>query len=447
MKRLAICCLFFGTADFVSVSHADTLFEENWDSGTIDSGVWTLSADAMTNSAYVVIDAVDGDPGGTGDKALMYNGFGSWLETIESVATYNRDNNGDGLVIEFTTWVEGGFGASAQGFNGPFHNPNQTVHFTTIEFGTEWNWPSHQWSENSMFHGRCRGNPAHAGWLLWHSGTGAIDSDTYQSRFGHSQGKDIDALRVRYTLGATQGGMIEWLDENEDPPVWVPEGDFRDGTLGPVIVVQEADPMAMPPVPEITFQQGLSDSETVRLGWLTLGNASGTGNGNTELDDQTGVARDGVFIDDILVYAGAPTTIPTGACNFAGGAGGGSCQILTQAECEGQGGTYAGDDTVCLGGAIIPGNMNRDGSLDLSDVVNLLGFLFQGNPATLPCNTDAANRTLMDVNGDVATGGGIDLSDAIFLLAFLFQGGPPHVEGPDCILIVDCPPQNPACTP
>jgi hypothetical protein len=88
----------------------------------------------------------------------------------------------------------------------------------------------------------------------------------------------------------------------------------------------------------------------------------------------------------------------------------------------------------------IPGDCNQDGELDLSDVICLLGHLFQGSPESLPCSTDAANLGLMDCNRD----GGIDLSDAIYKLAFLFQGGPGPVAGSACISIGNCP-ENPGC--
>jgi hypothetical protein len=420
MNRLSICCLFFLTTGFVSVSHADTLFEENWDSGAIDPLVWTLSQAAVDNNAYVVMDAVNGDPEGTGDKALMYRGFGSWAETIASAATYNRDTGGDGLVIEFSTWVEGGQGAPAQGINGPFHNPNAaTIGPGTIEFGTDWNWPFHGWSENSMFNGGMNVD-------LLHSGAFAIDATVWQSRYGHSHGKELDALRVRYTLGATQGGKIEWLNttinqETGEVVGWVSEGDFRDGDLG-------------------VGPQGTSTSATVRLGWLSLGHSTWDGNCNPATctatpDDGTGVLRVGVFIDDLIVYAGAPTAPPAGACNLTG-----SCQTLTEAECTAQGGTYGGDDTICVAVFNIPGDCNQDGTLDLSDVVCLLGHLFQGNPEELPCATTAANLALMDCNQD----GGTDLSDAIYKLAFLFQGGPPPDQGDDCTEVAGCP-QNQGC--
>ena len=153
------------------------------------------------------------------------------------------------------------------------------------------------------------------------------------------------------------------------------------------------------------------------------------------LDEATGVSPCRVFIDDILAYAGTPTTPPTGACNFPG-----SCQILTEADCLAQSGTYDGDDTVCATVFNIPGDCNQDGALDLSDVVCLLGHLFQGNPSSLPCSTEDATKTLLDCNGD----GSIDLSDAIFKLTFLFQGGLPPEGGEGCIAIPDCP-QNAGC--
>jgi hypothetical protein len=85
----------------------------------------------------------------------------------------------------------------------------------------------------------------------------------------------------------------------------------------------------------------------------------------------------------------------------------------------------------------IPGDCNQDAVLDLSDIICLLGHLFQGNPETLPCGTEAGNLDLMDINGDDGT----DLSDAIFGLAFLFQGDAPPVNGVACFEM-ECPPVN-----
>ena len=178
----------------------------------------------------------------------------------------------------------------------------------------------------------------------------------------------------------------------------------------------------------------------VRLGWFSFGSPEGVGNYNPNrvpeaciptLDVKTGFARTGVFIDDIIVY-----TNTLGACNLPG-----SCQILTKADCLIQSGTYDGDGTACPAGASnLPGDCNQDGTFDLSDVVHLLGSLFQDSPEDLPCNTVAANLALLDCNQY----DGIDLSDAVYKLAFLFQGGPAPAQGSGCTAIVGCP-QNQGC--
>ena len=130
--------------------------------------------------------------------------------------------------------------------------------------------------------------------------------------------------------------------------------------------------------------------------------------------------------------------IPTGACDLPGGE---TCEVLTEAQCTTQGGSYLGDGALCGPSTFnIPGDCNQDGALDLSDVICLLGHLFQGTPATLPCTSEAANLALMDCNRD----GGVDLSDAIYKLAFLFQGGPPPDQGEGCVGMEDCP-QNTSC--
>jgi hypothetical protein len=140
-------------------------------------------------------------------------------------------------------------------------------------------------------------------------------------------------------------------------------------------------------------------------------------------------------IDNLEYTSGVTPTTATGACNLAE-----SCEILTEACCLAQDGTYDGDGTECQMDFNIPGDCNQDGAFDLSDVVHFLGFLFQGTPAALPCSTDEANLALMDCNLD----GGLDLSDAVYKLAFLFQGGPPPPEEAGCTVIPNCP-HNQAC--
>jgi hypothetical protein len=64
---------------------------------------------------------------------------------------------------------------------------------------------------------------------------------------------------------------------------------------------------------------------------------------------------------------------------------------------------------------------NGDGTLDLSDLVALLGFLFLGDPPALSCRESA------DTDND----GAIDITDGISILNWLFAGGPePAAPGP-----------------
>jgi hypothetical protein len=93
------------------------------------------------------------------------------------------------------------------------------------------------------------------------------------------------------------------------------------------------------------------------------------------------------------------------------------------------------------GGLVFPGDANRDGELDLSDAIWLLGHLFLGSNPALPCeggtasNPGSGDLALVDVNGD----GTIDLSDGVSLLSFLFLGSKPPALGTECVPIVGCP--------
>ncbi|MBI4606928.1 MAG: hypothetical protein HY721_33615 [Planctomycetes bacterium] len=82
---------------------------------------------------------------------------------------------------------------------------------------------------------------------------------------------------------------------------------------------------------------------------------------------------------------------------------------------------------------------NQDGVLDISDAKFLLGHLFLGQPAKLPCGdgtlAHGANLALFDANGD----GVVDLSDVVYQLGYLFLGTPPPVRGVLCGGIEGCP--------
>jgi len=90
--------------------------------------------------------------------------------------------------------------------------------------------------------------------------------------------------------------------------------------------------------------------------------------------------------------------------------------------------------SVSCGGSQRPGDQNQDGSNDSTDQLNLLELIFLGE-GSFPCDSLAANLVVLDANAD----GMVDQSDAIYNLIAFFLGGPSHVQGEDCIAVIDCP--------
>lgn len=87
----------------------------------------------------------------------------------------------------------------------------------------------------------------------------------------------------------------------------------------------------------------------------------------------------------------------------------------------------------------VPGDCDQNGSLEISDAVCLLGTLFRGSPEVLPCGDgsfdDPANSDLLNFNGDAS----VNLTDAVNVLLYLFRAGPPHFLGTECVVIPGCP--------
>ncbi|TFH57911.1 MAG: tandem-95 repeat protein, partial [Candidatus Zixiibacteriota bacterium] len=69
--------------------------------------------------------------------------------------------------------------------------------------------------------------------------------------------------------------------------------------------------------------------------------------------------------------------------------------------------------------AAMRGDANNDGSLDISDVVFLISYIFTNGPA--PTTIRNGNADGSDADGPSA----IDVSDVVYLIAFIFAGGPP----------------------
>lgn len=71
-----------------------------------------------------------------------------------------------------------------------------------------------------------------------------------------------------------------------------------------------------------------------------------------------------------------------------------------------------GTPQMAYGAELVRGDVNKDGNVDITDPINILGYLFQGESA--PACLDAA---------DIDDSGSIDITDPIVLLTFLFGGG------------------------
>lgn len=84
--------------------------------------------------------------------------------------------------------------------------------------------------------------------------------------------------------------------------------------------------------------------------------------------------------------------------------------------CDGDGDGYAAvdvgvDEYVLL--SYLCGDVNADGTVDVSDAVYIISYIFAGGPAPLPLEAG-------DVNNDQA----VDISDAVYLIQYIFGGGP-----------------------
>lgn len=65
----------------------------------------------------------------------------------------------------------------------------------------------------------------------------------------------------------------------------------------------------------------------------------------------------------------------------------------------------------------ICGDPNRDGEINIADIVHLINYLFADGPAPQPWEA-----------GDANCDGGVDILDVVYLINYLFAGGPP----PEC---------------
>ncbi len=107
------------------------------------------------------------------------------------------------------------------------------------------------------------------------------------------------------------------------------------------------------------------------------------------------------------------------------------------AETGGSPGVVEGESI--LDGFQLPGDVNQSGTLDHSDAISLLRYLFAENGGALPClggsMASRANVALADVDGSAR----VNVTDAIYVLRHLFVGGPPPALGTECVPLAGCP--------
>ena len=64
------------------------------------------------------------------------------------------------------------------------------------------------------------------------------------------------------------------------------------------------------------------------------------------------------------------------------------------------------------------GDADGSESVDISDAVYLIAYIFSGGPAPIPL-----------ASGDASCDGAVDISDAVYLIAYIFSGGPEPCAG------------------
>ena len=82
------------------------------------------------------------------------------------------------------------------------------------------------------------------------------------------------------------------------------------------------------------------------------------------------------------------------------------------------------------------GDLNGDGALDIVDVMAVLFNMFEPDTFSAePCDSDAGNRELQDIDGDSL----LTLSDAVRILLFIYRNGDAPWKGTNCVFIEGCP--------
>jgi hypothetical protein len=72
--------------------------------------------------------------------------------------------------------------------------------------------------------------------------------------------------------------------------------------------------------------------------------------------------------------------------------------------------------TSCTNVAVLKGDANHDGLINIKDITFLINYLYKGGPAPL------------QYEGDVDSDGIINIRDITYLINYLYRGGPPPMK-------------------
>jgi hypothetical protein len=122
----------------------------------------------------------------------------------------------------------------------------------------------------------------------------------------------------------------------------------------------------------------------------------------------------------ILVWSGlvmaSQHQVGAAASGRAGTAGHHLESVLGQSVNGFSGATTSGFLSVSLMPDYVPGDVDGGGSVNVSDIVFLISYIFGGGPPPVPL-----------ARGDANCSGGANISDAVFLISYIFGGGSaPH---------------------
>ena len=175
-------------------------FTENWDSGSINASLWTVTD---TDGTDIILEDLGGGDYALALKGTQDGGNPHWGDHIYSVAGYNRADN---VVLEFRVWIKPSINVQL-GIHGGGHNSTAGPQYSTPE-------ATYGYVVSDI---RCQ----EAGDGL----QGGPSTASFTTDLTLTNDKS-NALIARLTLGATQGA--KWEYSKDGGSNWILERD----TLG-----------------------------------------------------------------------------------------------------------------------------------------------------------------------------------------------------------------------